>query len=210
MYEKIIENMTQLLNTTSSNCVVDHHTLIKQQIKLKVFLGGTCNGRDYRQDLIPMLKIPYFNPVVGDWSPQAQENEKTEKRNKCGIHLYIITPEFKGVFSIAEAVQSSNTQNVITVFCVMNREIYDPHTLKSLEATEELLRDNGAIITRSIGHTAEILNSYTNTSLPVPEDFSSTIQAMSPTPITVVTPGPVTLGKTMKPKKEENKDEKEL
>ena len=32
----------------------------------KVFLGGTCNGSDWRKKLIPKLKIDYFNPVVED------------------------------------------------------------------------------------------------------------------------------------------------
>ena len=27
----------------------------------KVFLGGTCNGSTWREELIPMLKVPYFN-----------------------------------------------------------------------------------------------------------------------------------------------------
>lgn len=32
----------------------------------KVFLGGTCNGSIWREKLIPLLKIDYFNPVVAN------------------------------------------------------------------------------------------------------------------------------------------------
>jgi len=30
----------------------------------KIFLGGTCNNSTWREQLIPMLQINYFNPVV--------------------------------------------------------------------------------------------------------------------------------------------------
>jgi hypothetical protein len=38
--------------------------------KKKCFLGGTCNNSQWREALIPMLKIDYFNPVVKDWTPE--------------------------------------------------------------------------------------------------------------------------------------------
>lgn len=31
---------------------------------MKVFLGGTYNGSNWREKLIPNLKIDYFNPIV--------------------------------------------------------------------------------------------------------------------------------------------------
>jgi hypothetical protein len=34
----------------------------------KVFLGGTCNESLWRDKLIKLLKIEYFNPVVPDWT----------------------------------------------------------------------------------------------------------------------------------------------
>lgn len=37
---------------------------------MKVFLGGTCNESTWREKLIPMLKIDYFNPVVKDWKSE--------------------------------------------------------------------------------------------------------------------------------------------
>jgi len=33
---------------------------------MKIFLGGTCNESTWRNRIIPMLEIDYFNPVVDD------------------------------------------------------------------------------------------------------------------------------------------------
>ena len=43
--------------------------------KTTVFLGGTCNNSTWRDKLIPLLKIDYFNPVVEDWTEEAQQIE---------------------------------------------------------------------------------------------------------------------------------------
>ena len=37
---------------------------------MKVFLGGTCNESTWRNRIIPMLAIDYFNPVVDDWNEE--------------------------------------------------------------------------------------------------------------------------------------------
>ncbi|MDR1818841.1 MAG: nucleoside 2-deoxyribosyltransferase domain-containing protein, partial [Methanobrevibacter sp.] len=47
----------------------------------KVFLGGTCNGSGWRDELKKQLKIPYFDPVVDDWDEEAQKNEIKEREN---------------------------------------------------------------------------------------------------------------------------------
>ena len=77
-------------------------------MKLKVFLGGTCNNSTWRDEIIPMLEkegIEYFNPVTDNWTEKSQKIEESEKES-CNIHLYVITKEMKGVYSIAEAVDS--------------------------------------------------------------------------------------------------------
>ena len=38
---------------------------------MRVFLGGTCGGSTWRNQIIPMLEkagINYFDPVVSDWT----------------------------------------------------------------------------------------------------------------------------------------------
>jgi hypothetical protein len=84
----------------------------KQQKRRKmnrIFLGGTCAGTNWRDELIALLKncnVEWFNPIVEDWTPECQANEENEKNNKCNVHLYVITPEMQGVYSIAEIVNS--------------------------------------------------------------------------------------------------------
>jgi len=64
----------------------------------KVFLGGTCNKSDWRDKLIPLLDIKFFNPVVEDWTPECQD-EEIRQREECDFCLYVITPKMTGVYS---------------------------------------------------------------------------------------------------------------
>lgn len=138
------------------------NTYTCRKILLKVFLGGTCNNTTWRDELIQELKIPYFNPVVDDWTEDCIEIENDEKENHCGIHLYVITPEMVGTYSIAEAVQSSNSENKLTCFCLLDRDKFDEKVLKSLIATKELLSNNGARIFYDLRELADYLNSLLN------------------------------------------------
>jgi len=77
----------------------------------RIFLGGTCAGTTWRNELIEYLHhnnydCEWFNPVVENWTIKCQEIEEDEKNNKCNIHLYVITPEMEGFYSIAEIVNS--------------------------------------------------------------------------------------------------------
>lgn len=132
----------------------------------KVFLGGTCNDSTWRNKLIPMLKIEYFNPVVEDWTEECQKEEERQK-NICDYHLYVITPRMKGVFSIAEVVNSSHQKNIKTILCVLNEDIgylpltkvsFDYGERKSLNAVKNMIKNNGAIICESLEEVAEYLN----------------------------------------------------
>lgn len=112
-------------------------------MKKKVFLGGTCADTNWREQLIPHLKIDYFNPVVEDWTEECIAEEERQKKI-CNIHLYLITSEMKGVYSIAEVVQSSHDKNVETFFCVIP-DGFTEGELKSLRAVYVLVESNGAI-----------------------------------------------------------------
>jgi hypothetical protein len=111
---------------------------------MKVFLGGTCNGSTWREELIDLLhgRIPYFNPVVKDWTPECQEVERYEKENKCNVHLYVITSQMTGVFSIAEAVDSVHNPKVVTLFHVIP-EGFSEAQLRSLKAVADLITSRG-------------------------------------------------------------------
>ena len=129
----------------------------------KVFLGGTCNESTWRDELIPKLEdinFDYFNPVVEDWTPECQDIEIYEKENHCNIHLYAITNKMKGVFSIAEAIESVFNKDKKTIFCVLDGfdgDFPDYH-VKCLEAVGRMVERNGGKYVSSLDKVIEILN----------------------------------------------------
>jgi hypothetical protein len=126
----------------------------------KVFLGGTCAETTWRSELIKNIEIDYFNPVVEDWSPKDQEIEETEKRDDCNIHLYIITKEMIGVFSIAEAVESVHMNNKTTILQIIPRG-FNEAQLRSLNAVLKMIKKHGGIgyIENDLHKVTQFLNS---------------------------------------------------
>lgn len=128
---------------------------------VKVFLGGTCNGSTWRDDLISMLECDYFNPVVENWTPECQAVERVQ-REACDYCLYVLTPEMTGTYAIAEVVDDSNKRPEKTVLCVINHYGNQPFTaaqIKSFEAVEALVEANGATVCRNLPSVATFLNS---------------------------------------------------
>ena len=119
-----------------------------EEKKEKWFLGGTCAETTWRDELMPLLdeeKIDYFNPVVEDWTPADQEREEEEKNHKCNVHLYVITPEMQGVYSIAEIVHSAHLANTYgtsvdrVIFTVLESPEWDKGQTKSLNAVMDMV-----------------------------------------------------------------------
>lgn len=111
---------------------------------IKLFLGGTCNETTWREELIPFLEeegIDYFNPVVDDWTPECIEEEERQKKI-CTHHLFFITKEMTGVYSIAEAVDLSNKSPKSTIFAV-DIVGFSEGQLRSLHATSKIILGNG-------------------------------------------------------------------
>lgn len=130
--------------------------------KLKVFLGGTCNESTWRDELIPKLKIDYFNPVVDDWTPECQAEEERQKSEECNVHLYVITPKQTGVFSIAEMIESSCNKNVITVIYIQDEDgtgfTFDEFRKRSWNAVVKMAQKHGAFVLNSLDEVALYLN----------------------------------------------------
>lgn len=139
----------------------------------KVFLGGTCNESMWREELIPMLKIDYFNPVVDDWTEECYL-EELKQREICDYCLYVITPKMTGVYSIAEVVDDSNKRPKKTIFCYLNSDFnykwleneyldryiyFDEGQIKSLEKVGKMVEDNGGKFLQSLQEVADFLNS---------------------------------------------------
>lgn len=148
----------------------------------KVFLGGTCNGSKWRDELIPMLDIDYFNPVVADWNEGCYQ-EELRQREICDYCLYVITPRMTGVYSIAEVIDDSNKRPNKTLFCVLKSDIkyrldirwneetekfcigqeeaekqFDEGQMKSLDRVGRMVESNGGKYFKSLEEVASYLN----------------------------------------------------
>ncbi len=125
----------------------------------RVFLGGTTNS-NWRDELIPMLKVDYFNPIVPSWTYAAQVEEERQKKI-CRYHLYVITPKLSGLFSIAELIDSSNKIPTNTIFCFLESDEgseFTEHQMHSLAAVSRLAVKNGARYLPDLSTVAKWLN----------------------------------------------------
>ena len=131
----------------------------------KVFLGGTCNESTWRDKLIEMLEIDYFNPVVDDWTEECYQ-EELRQREICDYCLYVITPRMTGVYSIAEVVDDSNKRPEKTIFCLLTADVddtgkvimFDAGQLRSLDRVGKMVEKNGGKYFRELRDVAEFLN----------------------------------------------------
>lgn len=142
---------------------------------IKVFLGGTCNESKWRNELIEMLDIDYFNPVVDNWTEECYQ-EELRQREICDYCLYIITPRMTGVYSIAEAVDDSNKRPEKTIFCLLTMDtnpelnnttatntpehiFFSNAQLKSLDKVGLMIEKNGGKYFDTLKDVADFLNS---------------------------------------------------
>lgn len=133
---------------------------------MKVFLGGTCAGSGWRDELKPLLNINYFDPArpVASWTEKDAEREIEEKR-RADFVLYVITPmmlKFCSILSIAEVIDDSNKRPLSTIFCVLLEDEefkFEDSQIKSLDRVKKMVEDNGALVLSSLGEVAEFLNS---------------------------------------------------
>ncbi len=126
----------------------------------KVFLGGTVNDSLWRDEMIPLLKIDYFNPVVEVWTDEAYERELEEREN-CDFCLYVFTPRYKGYYSVAEVIDDSNKRPDKTIFCILNEDgdkKFSNFQKKSINAVGKMIQKNGAIWLKTIDEVIEHLN----------------------------------------------------
>lgn len=76
------------------------------------------------------------------------------------INLYVITNKMKGVFSIAEAIESTFNKDKKTIFCVLDGfdGKFPDFLAKSLKAVGEMVERNGGNYVTSLDEVVEILN----------------------------------------------------
>ena len=135
----------------------------------KVFLGGTCAETVWREKLISMLKIDYFNPVVPDWTEECMKQERYEREHD-DYCLYVITPSMQGVYSIAEDIDDSNKRPQKTIFEYFKEDVhkyehiyeevkkFNKAQIKSLDQVGKMVERNGGKYFTSLEEVAEYLN----------------------------------------------------
>lgn len=127
---------------------------------MKVFLGGTCNETTWRDTIISMLTIDYFNPVVDDWNEECMKTEREERKN-CDFCLYTITPKMTGVYSIAEVVDDSNKRPERTIFILLKDDgnlSFNEGQWKSLKAVAHMVEENGGQVFENLQTAANYMN----------------------------------------------------
>lgn len=123
----------------------------------KVFLGGTVDD-SWREEFLKMYSGKYFNPIVPDWTPECVKIEDEEKA-KSLMHLYVITPNMKGVYSIAEIMDSAMNHRGYTIVCILRssgEKAFDARQFRSLTEVAHLAKKYGASTCDSLATAAEI------------------------------------------------------
>ena len=126
----------------------------------KVFLGGTCNGSLWRDDVIKKLRIHYFNPVGEEWTPEMME-EELKQRKESDFCLYVLTPKMEGFYSVAEVVDDSNKRPGKTIFSYTNEDegkIFSEVQFKSLEQVAKMVKENGGKYFETLKEVVDFLN----------------------------------------------------
>lgn len=123
---------------------------------MKVFLGGTCAGRKWRDEIIPRLTCDYYNPIVKNWSEEDRLREVRE-RQTSDVIVYTITSDMAGVYSIAEIIDDSNKRPHKTVLCILY-DGFDKKMAHSLCAVANLAEENGVKVVESLDELVTYLN----------------------------------------------------
>jgi len=122
---------------------------------MRIFLGGTCNGSTWRDELITKLNTyDYFNPIVADWTPECMV-EELRQREIAEYVVYVITPRMTGVYSIAEVVDDSNKRAGV-VLCVIGD--WPEGQRRSLDAVKKMVQNNGGAVCATLKELARYLN----------------------------------------------------
>lgn len=115
---------------------------------MKVFLGGTCNGSTWRDEMVRHLKsagIDYFNPVVTNWDDKAREREFLA-RALCDLCIYTITPKMIGSYAVAEVVDDGHRRPQKTIMILLRKDGDSEFTddqWRSLHAVAQLVGGYG-------------------------------------------------------------------
>ena len=111
--------------------------------KLSIFLGGTCSGSTWREELLKKLNgdtIDAFNPVVPDWTPECQKEEDYHKEND-DINLFVITPEANSPYSLFEIGVEASVHPERTVVCFLDNQNGTHFSSQQAKAYAKIAKD---------------------------------------------------------------------
>ena len=130
--------------------------------EISLFLGGTCQGHDWRLDLIPMLNenIKYFDPYLRNGEPWNRTAKLIEriKRKTSDFVLYVINSNcIKIPYSIAEVVDDSNKKPFSTILYI-DLNGFNEKEINSANEIKALCKRNGAKVYESLEDIASYMN----------------------------------------------------
>lgn len=142
---------------------------------MKVFLGGTVNGSQWRTVVKEKLNINYFDPVVDDWNDAAYERELTERRY-CDYLLYVITPKMTGFYAVAEVTDDSFKRPDRTLFCYLpidGEDTFDSNMIAEMERLGKTVTQNGARWLKSLDEVVAFLNTTVKVSVETDKHYDA-------------------------------------
>lgn len=124
-----------------------------------VFLGGTSTGPDWRKDLIGLLNVNYFNPLVEEWTEEDAKKENEAKANAT-MQAYCITPHAIGSYSVAELTSAAilNGERAVVLFMDTEDNQFDEHQQKSNEQIKALVAKHEGKVVDSLEEMAKYIN----------------------------------------------------
>jgi hypothetical protein len=118
--------------------------------KKLLFLGGTCGGSQWREELMNKLLargVPpesFFNPVRRDWNDEARRQEEDAKAKASHLLFYLTSPVEEGnpisSFSMVEATMALYDRPLQTVVAFDTRGV-SGHFLRSMTQAFKLLKE---------------------------------------------------------------------
>jgi hypothetical protein len=126
----------------------------------KVFLGGTCNGSQWRKGMIKKLNLRYFDPMGEEWTPEMMK-EELKQREECDFCLYVLTPKMEGFYSVAEVIDDSNKRPGKTIFSFLHEDDgkkFSEVQLRSLKQVGEMVKRNDAKYFETLDEVTSYLN----------------------------------------------------
>ena len=125
-----------------------------------VFLGGAGKESTWREQFIPLLDVPYWNPLVNERNePRKDTDAEDKKKYHCNIHLYVITSDINGFYPFAEVTESAMNNRKCTILHIIPNG-FNNLELRSLKRIAIIARNYGAIayIDESLSRSAEVIN----------------------------------------------------